>query len=297
MTKIIGAGISGLLAGLVIPNSKIYEAREEYKNNHQAILRCRSNYLSKITGIPFEERTVHKGIWVGDREVPLSLKVAHLYSKKVSGVISERSITNIDPVVRYIPPEDFVDRLVELNKDKITWDFSWTGNKDGTPTISTIPMYKIPDDTDLEFRFEKIYVSKYEIPRCDSYCTMYYPDPGTNVYRASLNKNLLIIESVDKISDIDYNCVIKSLGLEGVLPKILVSNHEQPFGKITPIPESKRKDFILKQTIESNIYSLGRLATWRPKLLLDDVLEDIFVIRRLISSGAYDKFTYQQGEK
>ena len=37
------------------------------------------------------------------------------------------------------------------------------------------------------------------------------------------------------------------------------------------------------------IYSFGRFATWRPGLLLDDLIHDLTVIRRLANEGTYSK--------
>jgi hypothetical protein len=37
-------------------------------------------------------------------------------------------------------------------------------------------------------------------------------------------------------------------------------------------------------TEKFNIYSLGRFATWKPGLLLDDIVGDVNVIRRLIET-------------
>ncbi len=37
-----------------------------------------------------------------------------------------------------------------------------------------------------------------------------------------------------------------------------------------------------------NIYSLGRFATWRPGLLLDDLVNDIRVIQKIADHGNYD---------
>jgi len=62
----------------------------------------------------------------------------------------------------------------------------------------------------------------------------------------------------------------------------------QRYSKILPIPEVERKRLILWATDNFNIYSLGRFATWRPGLLMDDVVNDVRVIRRIINNGSYD---------
>ncbi len=62
----------------------------------------------------------------------------------------------------------------------------------------------------------------------------------------------------------------------------------QRYAKILPIPENERKQFIYWATDKFNLYSLGRFATWRPGLLMDDVVNDVRVIRRIINNGSYD---------
>ena len=59
----------------------------------------------------------------------------------------------------------------------------------------------------------------------------------------------------------------------------------QKYGKILPIDERLRKDFIFYLTKEHNIYSLGRFATWR-QLLLDDVVKDVAVIENFLSESS-----------
>ena len=63
---------------------------------------------------------------------------------------------------------------------------------------------------------------------------------------------------------------------------------------MTEIDNKIRGEFILDLTLTHNIYSLGRYATWRPKVMLDDVLDDIFVIRKLIQQGKYASRLHQQ---
>ena len=56
-----------------------------------------------------------------------------------------------------------------------------------------------------------------------------------------------------------------------------------------PIDDKIRKDFIYTLTEKYNIFSVGRFATWR-QLLLDDVVNDISVIERLIASNSNYNF-------
>ena len=59
---------------------------------------------------------------------------------------------------------------------------------------------------------------------------------------------------------------------------------KQTYAKILPIDEQERRAFIMWASQEFGIYSLGRFATWRPGLLMDDVVNDVRVIQRLINN-------------
>ena len=55
--------------------------------------------------------------------------------------------------------------------------------------------------------------------------------------------------------------------------------------ELSRIDEELRKDFIYWATDKHNIFSLGRFATWRPGLLLDDLVKDIRLIDKWIDRG------------
>jgi hypothetical protein len=61
---------------------------------------------------------------------------------------------------------------------------------------------------------------------------------------------------------------------------------QQTYAKALPIDEAERRRFIMWASEEKGVYSLGRFATWRPNLLLDDVVNDVRVIQRLIANRA-----------
>jgi hypothetical protein len=58
--------------------------------------------------------------------------------------------------------------------------------------------------------------------------------------------------------------------------------------KILPIDEDIRRRFIMWASDNFGIYSLGRFATWRPGLQLDDLVNDVRVIQRISSTNSYD---------
>jgi hypothetical protein len=57
------------------------------------------------------------------------------------------------------------------------------------------------------------------------------------------------------------------------------------YAKILPMDEDERREFIYNATVTRNIYSLGRFATWRPHLLLDDLVKDIRTIEGFLRGG------------
>lgn len=301
---IIGAGMSGLLCGALNPGSIIYEAGPERESDHKALFRCKTDAIGKMLGIPFKRVEIHKSIWLNDQEVQPSPRVNHMYSQKVSGKISGRSITNIDSGIRFIPPDNFLDILksrcnIEYNCPVSPEAIEQWGGK--TPIVSTIPMpimAKMMGRLHMDGIFESspIYVNRVEIKDCESYCTMYYPDICFSAYRASLTGSTLIIEGMEPFQECDFGDVLGSLGIpwDG---RFKEENKIQEMGKIVPIVDGIRQKVITKLTLENNIYSLGRFATWRPKVMLDDVLEDIFVIRRLIEGGNYASLHHEQGGK
>jgi len=286
---IIGAGMSGLLCGALNPGSTIYEAGPERESDHKALFRCKSDQIGKVLGIPFKKVMVYKSIWLGETEVHSTPRIAHMYSQKVAGKISGRSITNIESGYRYIPPDDFIDQLKERCDIKYRYKYDFLSDSDG-PVISTIPLFKAMDAFLIdapEFSFKPIYVNRITIPNCDSYCTVYYP--GHNAaYRASLIGDTLITEGMHKLHHNALVEICKSLGIrwnENYPEQI--TNHIQKMGKISAIDNKIRQKAITELTLKYGIYSLGRFATWRPKVMLDDVLEDIWHINRLIKGGDY----------
>jgi hypothetical protein len=137
----------------------------------------------------------------------------------------------------------------------------------------------------------------------DSYCSLYVPDPIFPGSRISITGSEMVVEcpqpdihvpevgvSFDPYTrpqDVaDEAAELCGITRARVMDAVIV---EQKYAKILPIDEDLRKRFIVWATEHFNIYSLGRFATWRPGLLLDDVVNDVRVIHRLIGSGSsYD---------
>lgn len=296
--RIIGAGLAGLIAGVLNPDAEIFEPME-VGISHQALLRFRTPDIGEAVGIPFKKVTAYKGIWFKNSDVNLSPKMISLYSQKVSGKISHRSICQLEPETRYVAPIDFQDTLRNICEERINYDYLLSDvlRYDG-PILSTIPMGVLSELLDLEYILGEeleiiksvlpVYVTRYDIKDCEAYMTYYYPERNMNLYRASISGNTLIIECMEPMADSDLQIVMLSFGLFGAHLNLQLYNFEQNNGKIKPIDENKRKKFILQATLEHGVYSLGRFAIWKD-ILLDDVYKDIGRIKHFINLSKYDQ--------
>lgn len=293
--KIYGGGIAGLLAGCMFPTARIFEAGPEGQVQHKAVLRFRSSAVGDAVGIDFRRVRVHKGIWMETRFVDPSIEAANLYSMKVIGRLADRSIWNIDPVDRFIAPESFVEQLAERCIGRVHWEHTLTADEmllEQDVAISTLPMslmskFLLPLEdrhTAPEFSYEPITVKRWRIPDADVFQTVYFPEKFTTLYRASITGDLLIAEYVGEPDDY-YFWDAFGLHHSNAEP---IEQVNQRFGKIAKIDEAWRKNFIFNLTQRHDIFSLGRFGTWR-NLLLDDVIKDISVIKKLINTTSYER--------
>jgi hypothetical protein len=281
---IAGAGLAGLIAGHIFPQAQIIERSEGPGAMHQALLRFRSDEVSRVTSIPFTAVSVRKGIFhEGDFRAP-SIRLANMYSMKVAGKLLNRSIWGLDPVTRHIAPSDFYERLLAHLGHRITWgqDLSDHLSQLHDPIISTAPMPSLLEavgiELDVEFRKAPITVSKFRVDG-SVFQTIYYPGDSTEVYRASITGDTLIIESMGDVGAEDLEMVVDSFGISQVLEPL--GRTSQRFGKIAPIDNKVRKEIIYRLTTQHQVYSVGRFATWR-NILLDDVVKDLRVVRSMI---------------
>lgn len=292
---IIGAGFAGLIAAHVFPNHQIIESAHAPRESHKALLRFRSSVVSELTGIPFNPVMVRKGIWDGGRFVDPNIASANRYGAKVIRRISERSVWDVEPVTRYIAPTNFYERLIDYAGDRIKWGerFDYSQDMNG-PIISTAPMQNVMKSVDRElpvpFERQEIHVERYIIPNCDVYQTIYYPNPSHTLYRASITGDMLICEFIGGMQG-DWECAVNESfgGVFDLSELYRMDSVNQKFGKIAPINENYRKAIIRELTQKNNIFSLGRFATWR-NILLDDVVKDARIIKRLITATDYERF-------
>ncbi len=289
---IFGAGIAGLLAGCMFQNAKILEAGPENTTNHKALLRFRTAKVGDAVGIDFRRVRVNKGIWHEDRYVQPDIRLANYYSMKVVGRLADRSIWNLDPVERFIAPEDLISQLNERCAGRVEWNHPVTAEEVqggfNQPVISTLPMNLMagfvgaPNQPD--FGYAPISVKRWRVPSADVFQTVYFTSPGTNLYRASITGDLLIAEYV---GEPDKYAPFSAFGLNES-DCVPIEQSRQRFGKIAAIDNNWRKRFIFDLTTHHNIFSLGRFGTWR-NLLLDDVIDDIAVLKKLMNTSAYDR--------
>lgn len=286
--EIIGAGLAGLIASNIFPRARIIEAQGRDKLEHKALLRFGSTAVADATGIEFRKVKVHKGVWHIDKFDAPSIQLANLYSKKVIGKLADRSIWNLDPAERYIAPEDFISMLIDNASGRIAWNTPFDLKAKDRITISTMPMPVLADALGLavgggfpKFEHKAIQVLRFKIHNADVFQTIYFTNPDNAVYRASITGDMLIVEAVE--GAVDTEEVLRAFGL-AFMEIDLISSTGQKFGKIAPIDDAWRRNFILRASVDHGIYSAGRFACWR-NILLDDVVHDLSVIKRLIKLG------------
>jgi hypothetical protein len=236
------------------------------------------------------------------RSTGSKLADANRYSIKVTGRAMPRSIMNLDTVQRWIAPDDFLEVLARGVGGQIFLDsyVNMDGIRgmveQGLPIISTIPMGALMkmmpgwDNREPIFPRTPIWSLRARIvglPEVDVHQTIYYPGDEP-YYRASITGNLLTVEylrepaAVGQTGELGF-ILQNDFGIEVNLENITFKAiYFQPLGKILPIDEEMRREFILEMTDRYKIYSLGRFATWR-QILLDDVVNDIRMIDKWIT--------------
>lgn len=296
---IIGAGMAGLITANVFRKQEpiVVERAKELPNNHSALLRFKTDTISKATGIPFRKVYVRKAIIHSDNYLDKpNPYVCNMYSQKVAGKVLDRSIWDLSPGERYIAPPDFIHQLsVGLNikySEELNHEV-WTDET--TIKISTIPMPSLMEIVNWhviqEFKFKHIVnlSARIDDPDCDIYQTLYFTDLDNPCYRASIIGNYLVAEFIAEPEDLTQielaHKVLDYFGISNAgLSDILV--RKQAYGKIVPIDDDARKNFIYSQTRDHSIYSIGRYATWR-QLVLDDLVRDARIISGMIAGESY----------
>lgn len=319
---IVGAGLAGKIAAGAFSNHDIIiiDKLTPITPNHRAILRIRDPEVCRYLGISPRKIKVQKQIldvdFDGDKYRAVvrattdpDILLNNQYSIKLYDHIQYRSIGSLGELDRWIiPAPNTVEaacgvrwktslvkvypgtiflRDEEYGEYKLHYDF----------LISTIPMYELLaclDETGENLKHaiqgfngtaRPIFVTHIPISILSHvHQTYYIPNPALATYRATLQEQTLILESIGyspSFSERDF------IATQFSLPRSKVSFEEakeyrQPIGKMLGIEESVRKMLIMALTQTYNIYSFGRFAVWRP-LRTDHLISDIEHIKRMIA--------------
>lgn len=296
--QIIGAGMAGLLAANMLQRHKpvVLEAAPALPNNHSAVLRFRTRSVADVLGIPFKKVSVIKDAlpWMN----PVADALA--YSAKNTGVMrSDRSITSgLTVAERYIAPHDLIEQMA-AGLD-VRFGLAWQPqglNFTKPVTISTIPMPSLMTllgyDPPFDMAWSPAINVTAKVSNCDAYVSMAVPDPRIKFSRISLTGDELIVEvpghgsfPIEAVGrGAAQSWAAQAAVLLGIDPGDLcdVRMHQAQYAKILPVPDDLRREFIYEASVKHNIYSLGRFATWRPGLLLDDLVQDVRKIEGWLS--------------
>src|SRR5580765_5557538 len=120
---IVGAGLSGCIAGLLNPGVKLIEAGAR-RTEHQAVLRFREAQIGRALGIPFQPVQVLKSAYMqGKHFTAPDPRLCNLYARKVTGgKVSARSIGDLRPVERWVAPADFHALMLERLGDRVRFN-------------------------------------------------------------------------------------------------------------------------------------------------------------------------------
>lgn len=292
---IVGAGFAGLLAAHAWPTATVIDAAPGPMAAHKALLRFRSEAAARLTGVTFRKVMVRKGIFYGQNFVAPNIALCNQYARKTIGLFQDRSVWNMDPVERYVAPESWYEQLLEAVGSRIKWGLPHNVEFGLPLTVSTAPMpvnlqtyqlaqWSAESRQQIEFRRSPIRVKRWRIPNCDVHQTVYFPSLETAIYRASITGSLLIIEEAGGFAPEPHPLLWaeRAFGIDPESVELLDAT-EQKYGKVDELPAALRKSILFELTSKCNLYSLGRFATWR-NILLDDVVDDIAVIKRLMNA-------------
>lgn len=297
--NIVGAGMAGLLAANMLRHRDpvVWEIQPSLPNNHSAVLRFRSSAVGDVLNIPFKKVQMIKD------HIPWRNAVADAlaYSFKNNGEYrSDRSIIAGQTVAeRWIAPPDLISRMAERLEIRYgkSFDFKISNYGANDPIISTLPMpilmkeLEFKDASSIRFNSISGLNVKATISNCDAYISLLIPNPNIPFSRVSITGNEMIVEVAKNPDNLDHEEIaVRAADLLGLKYDFYdVRSYPQKYAKITPIDEDRRKEFQHWATVNHNVYSLGRFATWRPNILLDDLVKDIRKIDNWIGkTSKYD---------
>jgi hypothetical protein len=286
--RIIGAGMAGLLAARMLSrhNPVVLEKSPVLPHNHSAVLRFSTNRVAEVLGIPFKRVQLVKTV------VPWRNPVADAmaYSRKVLGEYrSDRSVLlpeRWQSTERYIAPEDLIERMAEGVEIEFGHEYQFL--PDQPKVISTIPMPTLAKlmgyKKELGWKWIDGKNLVTRVKGCEAYVSIMVPDPNVPFSRATITGDQLIVELTGDVTQPE-KIIYKACELLGITERCNdVKLVDQSYAKIAPIDEDERRAFIhWASTVTGRAYQLGRFATWRPRLLLDDLVQDVRKIERWIT--------------
>ena len=280
---------------------EIHEIQPSLPNNHESVLRFRSEAVSIATAIPFKKVRVTKQIaWNNGRTHYIAPPFANnMYSLKVTGKVLDRSIMNLDAVDRWIAPPDFIEQLARGLNIHYDSSFDIINLEEKGIKISTIPMpllwrmiEHVPEKELAQFEARPVWNVVVDIitPEVEVYQTEYFPEHGVPPYRATLTGSRFVLEYMQPPENYveDIHNAMLAFGIAGYIigdePRI----HKMEYGKLVPVPDHLRHQIMREATERFQCFSLGRFSTWR-QILLDDVVKDVKVIEQLIDADPYTR--------
>jgi hypothetical protein len=310
---IFGAGLSGVFAANYF-SSKGYSVElfdkkkeSEFGEINAGVFRLKSRNTEHYLGWELKKISIKKAYIYNDKicNIP-DLKMNNLYSIKLFGELQERSILAKESTwIRYLPTTKarINPSVKKVGYFNVSERWYAQGQKSCDYWISTIPMdYMVDylykgDIKDIKFTKESTHKYSFGINiKSEVNQTFYVITASNPIYRITIQFNQLIVESMRDVGIDDIKSLLCVIGLESEfvdleVPKVVMS----PYGKISPIDEDIRRRIIMKLTNDYKIFSFGRYAVWKPKLMIDDLLEDAEKINRQIKIGdtrrIYESFT------
>jgi len=296
---IIGSGIAGRVAAFHFRGQDVTIVDERGDGSplfmHNAVLRTKSDEIGLYLNTEMEKIWVEKAIYRdGSLNSIPTLKDKNEYSLKTTGELSKRSISDLSSCWRYIFREPFSLPVVDAIKGKViaidnNLAFIRTENeeveKNFNLCITTAPMpvnmALCGIERNISFKEEQIYVVTADLNvKSSIHQTIYIPSWPSIFYRITISGQKIVAEGKGAFPEEEKAFLTLRLIVKFVLgvdsENIEATRFvDQRNGKIVEIDDMARKEIILELSHKHNVYSLGRYACWRPKLMIDDLPKDI----------------------
>ena len=315
-THILGAGWAGMIAAARWHAAALCERDShatELSGTTGAFIRCATPAPAHALQAPLRTVTVHRAVATStwDTHTHVQPLDAALYSRKVTprGALSARSIGELRSRRRYLLlPDDLVaarqraDGRVRYGSTDRSTAAVLNGATPAAPVVSTLPLEWTLRHLCADFRAPLLpertctregLVLEAELLHCDpDFCwTVYVPSSATAISRVTITGCRAVVEVMfgDATTDIDTTDIEVSAthalwALFNVPPEDIVRWCWHRTHKFASTPEYVEwaREVVYRLSVERGIYSLGRAATGRRGVLIDDLLQDCRVIDALI---------------